>query len=153
MSKSKKQTELEQQIGELTADLQRLRADFENYRKIVDVEKQAARESGQTAAIIKLLPVIDNIERAISHAPKDLQDNSWVQGIISLVKNLEQSLEALDLKRVKAEPGTEFNPELHEAVIMEEGEGDEEVIAEELQPGYILGGTVIRPAIVKVRTK
>lgn len=151
MPKSKKQIELEQQVGELTADLQRLRADFENYRKRVEVEKATAREAGQTAAIFKLLPVIDNIERAINHVPKELQDNSWAQGIVGLVKNLEQALGGLELKRIEAKSGTEFNPALHDAVVMEEGEGTQEVIAEELQPGYILGDTVIRPAVVKVK--
>ena len=72
------QNEFEQQLGELTLDLQRTRADFENYRKRVDAEKVAARESGQASAILKLLPVIDNIERAIAYTPEDLKDNKWV---------------------------------------------------------------------------
>ena len=61
MTKSKKQEELEQQIEELTGDLQRTRADFENYRKRMEAEKSAARDAGQMSAILKLLPVIDNI--------------------------------------------------------------------------------------------
>lgn len=151
MAKSKKQDELEQQIGELTADLQRTRADFENYRKRVEQEKTAARTAGQASAILKLLPVIDNIERAITHTPADLQDNKWAQGIAGLVKHLDKALEGLNLKRIAATPGTAFDPELHEAIQFDEdAEGEHEVIAEELQPGYLLGGHPIRHAMVKV---
>lgn len=154
MVKNKKQEELEQQVGELTADLQRTRADFENYRKRVDMEKQSAREAGQAAAILKLLPVIDNIERAVAHTPAELQDNKWAQGIAGLVKNLEKSLESLNLKRIEAAPGTAFDPELHEAIQFDEdAEGEHEVIAEELQAGYLLGGHPIRHAMVKVTRK
>lgn len=145
------QNEFEQQLGELTLDLQRTRADFENYRKRVDAEKAAARESGQASAIMKLLPVIDNIERAIAYTPEDLKDNTWVQGVGNLVKNLEKSLESLNLKRIDAKTGTEFNPAFHEAIQFDEdATGDKEVIAEELQAGYTLGNNVIRHAMVKV---
>lgn len=151
MAKSKKDEEFEQQIGELTADLQRTRADFENYRKRIDTEKQAAREAGQASAVLKLLPVIDNIERAVAHTPAELQDNKWAQGIAGLVKNLEKSLEQLNLKRIDAKPGTTFDPELHEAIQFDEdAEGEHEVIAEELQAGYLLGGHPIRHAMVRV---
>ena len=151
MAKSKKQEELEQQLAEMTADLQRTRADFENYRKRVEIEKTAARSAGQAGAIVKLLPVIDNIERAIVHQPAELADNKWVQGIAGLVKNLDKSLESLNLKRIEATPGTPFDPEFHEAIQFDEdAEGEHEVIAEELQAGYTLNGHVIRHAMVKV---
>lgn len=151
MAKSKKQEELEQQLGELTQDLQRTRADFENYRKRVEQEKVAAREAGQTAAVVKLLPTIDNIERAIAHLPEDLKDNKWAQGVVGLVKNLDKSLKGMNVERIKATPGTVFNPELHEAIQFDEdAEGDKEVIAEELQAGYLLSGKPVRHAMVKV---
>ncbi len=151
MPKSKKQDELEQQIGELTADLQRTRADFENYRKRSEADKAAAQQYGLVAAIMKLLPVIDNIERAIAYMPSDLAGNKWAEGVAGLVKNLEKSLESMNVKRIVATPGTIFNPELHEAIQIDEmAEGEQEVIAEELQAGYTLGGQPIRPAMVKV---
>jgi molecular chaperone GrpE len=154
MAKSKKQDELEQQVNELTSDLQRTRADFENYRKRMEQEKTAARESGQAAAIDKLLPVIDNIERAIAHAPTDIQDNTWVKSVMNLTKQLDKSLEHLNLKRIEATPGTDFNAELHEAIQFDEdAEGEKEVIAEELQAGYVLNGTPIRHSMVKVTRK
>ena len=151
MTKSKKQQELEDKVSELTQDLQRVRADFENYRKRVEQEKEMARATGKVSAITKLLPVIDNIERAISHMPEDLKDNKWALGIAGLVKNLEKSLESLDLTRINASEGTRFDPELHEAVQFDEdAEGEHEVIAEELQAGYKFGDDVMRPSMVKV---
>jgi molecular chaperone GrpE len=141
----------DQEIVELTLDLQRTRADFENYRKRVDGEKVAARESGQAGAIIKLLPVIDNIERAIAYTPIDLKDNTWVQSVASLVKHLEKSLESLNLARIDAKPGTVFDPDFHEAIQFDEDAvGEHEVIAGEMQAGYTLNGHVIRHAMVKV---
>lgn len=154
MTKSKKQQELEDRVNELTQDLQRVRADFENYRKRVEQEKQMARATGKVSAITKLLPVIDNIERAISHMPEDLKENKWALGIAGLVKNLEKSLESLDLTRINASEGTRFDPELHEAVQFDEdAEGEHEVIAEELQAGYKFGNDVMRPSMVKVTRK
>ena len=151
MSKSKKQEELEQQVGELTQDLQRTRADFENYRKRAEQEKESARAVGKSQAILKLLPVIDNIERAIAHTPKELADNSWAQGVAGLVKNLDKSLDSLGLKRIEAKGGTLFDPIYHEAIQFDEtAEGESEVIEAELQSGYMLDGTVIRHAMVKV---
>lgn len=154
MAKSKKQDEVEQRVSELTIDLQRTRADFENYRKRAEADKATTYQHGQAAAILKLLPVIDNIERAIAHTPEELKDNKWALGIASLVRNLEKSLESLNLKRINAKPGDIFNPELHEAIQFDEdGEGDKEVIAEELQAGYLLNGQPIRHAMVKVTKK
>ena len=148
---NKKQLEYEQALGELTLDLQQTRADFENYRKRADLEKSAAREAGQSSAILKLLPVIDTIERAVVYMPEDLKDNTWAQGIAGLAKNLGKSLESLNLQRIDATPGIEFNPELHEAIQFDEdATGEKEVIAEELQAGYLMNGAVIRHAMVKV---
>lgn len=154
MAKSKKQVELEQQLAELTADLQRTRADFENYRKRSETDKASMYQAGQSAAILKLLPVIDNIERAVVHTPEEFKDNKWAQGVSGLVKNLEKALEGLNLARIDAKAGTVFNPELHEAIQFDEDvEGEHEVIAEELQAGYLLSGQPIRHAMVKVTRK
>jgi len=149
--KTDKNDEMQAQLEELTLDLQRTRADFENYRKRAEVDKEQARQVGKSAAILKLLPVIDNIERALGHLPEELQANTWAQGVTGLVKGLDKSLESLDLQRIVATPGTEFNPELHEAIQFEEdAEGEKEVIVEELQPGYKLGNSVLRHSMVKV---
>jgi len=151
--KPKKEVKIDvgQRLVELTNDLQRNRADFENYRKRSEIDKIAARESGQTSAILKLLPVIDNIERAVAYMPEDLKDNKWAQGVSGLIKNLESSLESLNLKRIDATPGVAFNPDIHEAILFDENaEGENEVIVEEMQAGYTLNGCPIRHAMVKV---
>lgn len=154
MPKNKKNDEYQQQINELTEDLQRTRADFENYRKRVEAEKIAAREIGQSSAIIKLLPVIDNIERAITYVPDDIKDHEWVQSVMGLAKNLDKSLDGLNLKRIDATSGTAFDPDVHEAIQFDEdATGEKEVIAEELQAGYLLNGRPIRHSMVKVTRK
>jgi len=149
--KQPKTDELQQQVADLTADLQRMRADFENYRKRVDGEKQAAREDGEVRSILKLLPVVDTIDRAVAHIPEDIAGHQWVKGVSGLVKQLEKSLSDLKLEKINAAKGTEFNPELHQAIQFdEEAAGDKEVVAEELQPGYMLSGRPIRHAMVRV---
>ena len=151
---TKKTNEKDDKIQELTADLQRVRADFENFRKRVEVDKQQAEQRGAAKTALKLLPVIDTIERAIVHIPKDIVEHPWVQGVAGLIKQLDKALAGIDIKRIDAAKGTAFDPELHQAIQMdEEAEGDKEVIAEELQAGYMHGKDVIRHAMVKVTRK
>ena len=150
-SKAKKAEDLEQQLGELTLDLQRTRADFENYRKRVEAEKQSAHSMGQAKSVTKLLPVIDTIERAIANVPEELADNAWAKGVAGLGKQLDKQLKEIGLEKIDAKPGALFNPELHQAVQFDEAaDGEKEVVAEELRAGYTLDGTVIRDAMVKV---
>ena len=150
-NKAKKTEDLEQQLGELTLDLQRTRADFENYRKRVEAEKQSAHQMGQAKSVMKLLPVVDTIERAIANVPEELKDNPWAKGVAGLNKQLDKQLKEIGLEKINTKPGTLFNPELHQAVQFDEAaEGEKEVIAEELRAGYTLDGVVIRDSMVKV---
>ena len=96
------------------------------------------------------MPVIDNFERSLKHVPEDLQGNDYVKGIEGIVKQFEKVLADLGVERIKT-VGEPFDPHLHEAVSMEEGDSDEETISEELQSGYTLGGDVIRHAMVRVK--
>lgn len=151
VAKNKKTEELEQRLGELMQDLQRTRADFENYRKRVEAEKQAAQELGQTKAVVQLLPVIDTIERAVVNVPAELIDNVWAKGVVGLTKQLTKQLKDIGLEKINATSGVVFNPEVHQAVQFDESaEGEKEVVAEELRAGYILNGAVVRAAMVKV---
>ena len=143
-----KKAELEQQVGELTADIQRIQADFINYRTRAEEDKQRGIVAGKAAAILKLLPVIDNIDRAVGHIPAELADNQWVKGISSLGKSLDKSLDEMGVTRIAA-VGQPFDPHLHEA-ISAEGEGAHEIVTEELRAGYMLEGGVIRHSMVKV---
>lgn len=149
----KKDEDYEQKIGELTLDLQRTRADFENYRKRVESAKAMARADGKITAILQLLPIVDTIERAIAHTPEELKDNAWAAGIAVLQKKLDKMLTDLSVRRIDATVGMPFSPELHDAVQFDESDGEHEVIAEELQAGYMLGDDVLRHSMVKVTRK
>lgn len=150
---SKKQVEkLESKVEELTNDLQRLQADFTNYKRRTEEEKSALAEYGKRDAIKALLPAIDNIDRALSHTPEEIAGNEWVEGVGKVKDLLMKDLAALGVKRINAE-GEPFDPEYHEAVQMEDGEGDHEIVVEELQAGYTYNDTVLRHAMVKVGRK
>jgi molecular chaperone GrpE len=128
-----------------------MRADFENYRRQADVQKALARQAGREEAILKLLPVVDNIERATSQVPPELIENEWIKGVLGLRKNLETDLAGLGVTKVSATPGTRFDPNLHDAVQFDDTDGGEtEVIANELLAGYLLDGKTLRHAMVRV---
>ena len=149
--KKEKAEELEKKIEELTNDLIRTRADFENYRKRVESEKEQAKVVAKSAIISKLLPIIDDIELAISYAPENLKDNPWVKGVNKLSLKLEASLSNLGVKAIDAKNNTTFDPKLHDAISMDDSsEGEEEIILEELRKGYLYNDAVIRPSMVKV---
>ena len=154
MSKIKQSSDHNQQITDLTSDLQRTRADFENYRKRTESERANAVAMGETKAVLKLLPAIDTIDRAVVAIPADIAEHKWVQGVAGLVKQLDKVLADMGVTRIEARPGTAFNPEFHQAVQFDDqAAGEKEVGADELQPGYLLNGAVIRPALVKVTKK
>lgn len=139
------------QVAELTADLQRLQAEFINYKTRVETEKAMLSQFAKVNVVKDLLPVIDDLERALSHLPDDLTDNKWAQGTQKVYARLQAQLQKMDVSVISAidQP---FDPELHEAV-SSEGNGDHQVVSEILQNGYMLGGTVIRHAVVKVANK
>ncbi|MBR3324298.1 nucleotide exchange factor GrpE [Candidatus Saccharibacteria bacterium] len=130
---------IEAEKAELLNDLQRTRADFENYRKQIDAQKENEKKAVKLATIIKFLPLVDDFDRAIATYPE----------LAPLAKTLEKSLKELGLTKISSDVDTEFNPDLHEAV-MTEGEGETQVISETLRPGYLYEGEVLRPAMVKV---
>jgi len=135
-----KKENLETKITELTGDLQRTRADFENYRKQIEAQKENEKKAVRFATIYKILPLLDDLERGIL---------SYAE-LAPLSKSFEKTLKELGIARISSEAEVEFNPDVHEAV-MAEGEGEKEVIAETLRPGYYYEGEVLRPAMVKVK--
>lgn len=152
--KDPKCEKLQTENSELKNDLQRTRADFENYRKNVESRISNAQNLGEKKAILALIPMVDDIERAISHLPEDLAKNAWAQNVVKMSKNLEKNLSKIGVMKIDSSKGATFNPELHEAIQFdEESEGEEEVIAEELRAGYTLKGEVLRAAMVKVGRK
>ncbi|MEK7471929.1 MAG: nucleotide exchange factor GrpE [Patescibacteria group bacterium] len=144
-----RKSEIDKKVVELTADLQRLQADFINFKVRAERERLDALRLGREMAVSELLPVFDNLERAFAHTPKELQDNNWVKGINVLEKQLLDVLSNLGLHKIET-VGKIFDPSLMEAVSVEDGPG-EEVVAEEMQSGYMLGDKILRPAIVKVK--
>ena len=140
MKKIEKKEEIDAKVIELTSDLQRTRADFENFRKQVEMQKEQEKKAVKYATVYKVLPLIDDMSRAIA----------TFEELTPLGKTLEKTMKELGLERVISDKGTEFNPDLHEAVMVE-GEGEKEVIAETLRPGYYYEGEVLRPAMVKVQ--
>lgn len=129
-------------VAELTGDLQRTRADFENFRKQTEIQKKQAMEITKLATVSKVLPLLDDIDRAIASYPEQLAP---------IQKSLEKTLKELNLSKIDSETETEFNPDIHDAVMVEDSDGEKEVIAETLRPGYYFGSEVVRPAMVKVK--
>jgi molecular chaperone GrpE len=141
--------QLKEQIAELTIALQRERADATNIRRRHEEEIANLRTRLKANIIYELLPVIDNFERALRHIPKELEGNDYIKGVQGVVKQFEATLTSMGVERIKT-VGQHFDPNLHEAVSMEDGEGTHDVVTEELQAGYRLGDDVIRHAMVRV---
>ncbi len=128
--------------AELTNDLQRTRADFENFRKQTEMQTELQKNRAVLATAYKVLPLIDDMSRAVE----------TYKELAPLKKSLTKTLKDLGLEKIDSKEGAEFNPDIHDAVTMEdEGEG-KEVVAETLRGGYYYEGEVLRPAMVKVKT-
>ena len=138
--KVKKSSKENEKIIELTNDLQRTRADFENFRKQVELQKENEKKAVRLATVYKMLPLLDDLDLAIRN----------YEELKPLQKSLEKTLMGLGLTKINSDKGVDFNPDLAEA-IMVEGEGEKEVIAETLRPGYLYEKEVLRPAMVKVQ--
>ncbi len=146
-----KQTKKDQEIEELTNALKRERADAENIRRRHQEELAGLRQRVKATVVEDLLPIVDNFERALKHVPEDIADNDYIKGVQGVVRQFEKTLSDIGVERIKT-VGEPFNPELHEAVSMEDGDSDQEVVSEELQAGYKIGDTVIRHAMVRVKS-
>lgn len=139
--KTPKTCDQDVKVLELTQDLQRTRADFENFRKQVDLQKAHTETTTRLATIYKFLPLLDDFDRAIS----------IYQELKPLQKSLEKTLTELKLQKIDSSLNVDFNPEIHDAIAVDDSEGNKEVVAETLRPGYYYDGTVLRPAMVKVK--
>ena len=129
------------------ANWQRAEADFQNYKKRTDQEREELRRFGNVSLIINLLPVIDDFERAFSSLDSHLAGLSWFDGIYLIYRKLIQLMENAGVRPIESE-GQPFDPRLHEAVAHVEGE--EGKVLSEVQRGYKLHDRVLRPAMVVV---
>lgn len=145
-----KTAKLEKQVDELTEDLKRIQADFANFKRRSEQDSQRAVAVGKEFTVTSLLPVIDNLQRAMKQMPADLVDNTYLKGISSVAKQLEVTLESIGVKKLQT-LGQEFDSETMDAVAFNDGDGEKEIVEEELQAGYELDGRVIRHAMVKVK--
>lgn len=140
MKGKKKEDLATAKITELTNDLQRTRADFENFRKQVEIQKENEKKATRLATVYKMLPLLDDLDRAIASYNE----------LLPLQKSLEKTVRELGLSKIDSSEGAEFNPDLHNAVMVE-GDGEKEVIAETMRSGYYYDGEVLREAMVKVK--
>lgn len=129
------------------ANWQRTQADFDNYKKRAEQERNETAKFSNAMLILNLLPVLDDLERAFNSVSAKLAGLTWVEGIRLIYRKLQAALEAQGLSQIEA-VGEPFDPTFHEAVM--HGEGEEGKVIEEFQRGYKLYDRVIRPASVMV---
>ena len=148
--KKNKKDKKDEKIEELTDKVVRQMAEFDNFRKRTEKEKSQMYEIGAKDIIDKILPVIDNFERGLSVVPEDKKEDSFVQGMEMIYKQLMTTLESAGVKAIEA-VGQEFNPDFHNAVMhVEDDEVGENIVVEEFQKGYMYRETVVRYSMVKV---
>jgi len=144
---------LEEQVADLTEALQRERADAMNIRRRHDDQLANLKTTLKAGIIRELLPIVDNLERSLKHVPKELADSDYVKGVQGIIKQFAKTLADMGVRRIKT-VGEPFDPYFHEAVSMEDGDGDHEEVIEELQAGYQLGegkdAEILRHAMVRV---
>ncbi|CAM4310821.1 nucleotide exchange factor GrpE [Paenibacillus alkaliterrae] len=142
--------ELVKQAEEYGQRYLRAQADFDNFRRRTQKEKEELRQYASMKLIGQLLPVVDNFERAVAAATLNGDFESLAKGVDMIFRQLEQTLEQEGLKAMKV-VGEPFNPEFHQAIMqVESDEHEEGIVVEEVQKGYILKDKVLRPAMVKV---
>ena len=148
--KKKKKDKNDEQIEELTDRLKRQMAEFDNFRKRTEKEKEARFEIGAKSVIEKMLPIVDNFERGLATVSEEQREDPFVEGMEKVYKQLMSSFEAMDVMQIEA-VGKEFDPNLHNAVLHVEDEAyGENIVAEELLKGYTYKGNVVRYSMVKV---
>ena len=146
--RDRKKDKRDQQIEELTDQLKRNMAEFDNFRKRTEKEKSAMYEIGAKDVIEKILPVIDNFERGLKAVSEG--GDAFAEGMNMIYKQLLKTLEDLGVKPIEA-VGQPFDPNFHNAVMHIEDENfGENVIAEEFQKGYLYRDSVVRHSMVKV---
>jgi len=147
---SKKKDKKDEQIEELTDRLKRTMAEFDNFRKRTEKEKSTMYEMGAKDIIERMLPVIDNFERGLASIPESEKNTAFAEGMEKIYKQFQKVLEDAGVKAIEA-AGQPFDPNFHNAVMHVEDENfGENIVAEELQKGYMYRDSVVRHSMVKV---
>jgi molecular chaperone GrpE len=129
---------------------QRARAEFANYRKRVEREQDEARSRIAGETLLRVLAIMDDLDRALRDRPAEAEAAAWAEGIDLIYRKFQALLEAEGIQLIQAE-GQAFDPALHEALSHEESEAhDEGQVIEVVQRGYRIGDRVLRPALVRV---
>jgi len=129
------------------AGWQRAQADYVNYKRRAEQDKEEVSQFANAILVLNLLPILDDWERALASIPDDQAEPSWIEGIRLIERKLRGILEAQGLSPIEA-VGQPFDPNLHEAAM--QGKGEEGIVVEELQKGYKFRDRVIRPSKVVV---
>ncbi len=144
-------SEVEAQAAEYLDGWKRAQASFANYRKRVDAEREMLQQQANAALITRLLPVLDDFQRAFEAVPDEMREAPWLEGITLIHRKLLQILEAEGVEPIPLEPGDPFDPLYHQAVFYQEtAEVAEGHVVEVTQRGYMLHGRVLRPSMVVV---
>lgn len=130
---------------------QRARAEFANYKKRQEADNASLRQFAIGGFVGKILPVLDDFERAAKTLPHNLQGLTWIDGVLLIQRKMQLVLESEGVKPIEVAPNAVFDPTVHEAISQDDAEGiDSGHVIEEVQKGYKLGDRVIRPALVRV---
>jgi molecular chaperone GrpE len=139
-------------VEELNNKYLRLYAEFDNYKKRVNKDKEELAKYGNESLIYELLPIIDSLELALKHASGESR-TGIVQGVEMTLKELQRTLEKFGVSKIDA-AGKQFDPSIHHAMTQtERGDMEEKLVAEELRPGYLYRDKVLRPSLVAVSIK
>ena len=148
--KEEKKSKEQEKIEELEDKVKRQLAEFENFRKRTDKEKEQMFETGAKSVLEKILPVVDNFERGLANLKPEDEGDPHVEGMKMIYKQLMTELEKLEVKPIEA-VGCEFNPDFHNAIMQSPSDEYESgFIAQELQKGYMYRDTVLRHSMVAV---
>ena len=151
VTQKEKAEKLEKEKDEYLGLLKKERAEFENFRKRKNAEATASYQNGVCDAVIKVLPLLDNLEIAINNIPEDKKDDDFIKGVVNLSKLFVDTLEQLGICEIDAH-GQPFNHDYHDAMMqVEKEDGDEEnIVKQVLQKGYKKDDKVLRYAKVIV---
>ena len=136
-------------LKELEDLCKRIQADFENYKKRSQKEREEFSKYVNLDLILQIIPIMDNFQLATKHLPKELKDNNWAQGVLHIEKQFEQVLSGEGVEAIQS-LGEQFNPHLHEAIEEVASAKPKGEIIEEILKGYKLNDKIIRHAKVKV---
>jgi len=143
--------EAEARAAEYLDGWQRARAEFANYRRRQEQQRQQMQVAAKASVLVQLLPVMDDLKRALEAVPEESEENPWLSGVEQVQRKWQAALERVGLSVLPVEAGDAFDPNVHEALTHEPcAEVEAGKIIQVVQPGYEVDDTVLRPALVRV---